>query len=109
MKTRMYRQGDVLLIATNAIPSGAKPVPRQGERIVLAAGEATGHAHAICDESASLWTLRELDDEMERYLHAESAVTITHEEHGPITIPAGDWIVRRQREYSPTELRRVSD
>ena len=105
----MYRQGDVLIIATPGIPAGAQPVPLIANRIVLASGEATGHAHAICDDSASLYTLRELDDEMERYLHTDRAVTVTHEEHGAVTIPAGDWIVRRQREYAPEELRMVGD
>jgi hypothetical protein len=39
-----YRQGDVLLVAVPAIPEDARPLPRDEGRVVLALGEATGHA-----------------------------------------------------------------
>jgi hypothetical protein len=38
----MYRQGDVLLIPEDAVPASATKVAREGQRIVLALGEATG-------------------------------------------------------------------
>src|SRR6266851_6625022 len=44
---RQYRQGDVLLCCVDRIPSGAKSVPRDGDRVVVAEGELTGHAHAF--------------------------------------------------------------
>ena len=47
----MYRQGDVLLAPIPALPVDAVSVPRKG-RIVLAEGEATGHAHAIAEPDA---------------------------------------------------------
>ena len=44
----LYRQGDVLLRAIDAIPDSATfTVERDAGRIVLAYGEVTGHAHAI--------------------------------------------------------------
>jgi hypothetical protein len=39
---------------------------------------------------------------------ADSA-TVTHEEHGPITLPRGTYRVWRQREYSPEAIRVVRD
>ena len=44
-----FRQGDVGLIPVASLPDGAKKVPRDKGRIVLAYGEVTGHAHAIYD------------------------------------------------------------
>ncbi len=57
MKTAMsmmLRQGDVLLSAVKAIPAGAKPVPRDAGRVVLAYGEVTGHAHAVMEAECEL-------------------------------------------------------
>ena len=34
---------------------------------------------------------------------------LTHEEHNPISIPQGDWMVRIQREYEPQGWRYVAD
>ena len=49
----MVRQGDVLLVPVDAIPEAAKPVARDHGRVVLAYGEATGHAHAISSAAAT--------------------------------------------------------
>lgn len=106
MKT--YRQGDVLiLVADPGVHPGAR-LPRQRGRIVLAEGEVTGHAHAIASRGADLHELAGLADRFLRVL-AEGGVALTHEEHDTITIPVGDYIVRRQREYHPQAIRIVSD
>jgi len=39
----------VLLLATDEVPAGLASVPRDRGRVVLAYGEATGHAHAIAE------------------------------------------------------------
>ena len=46
----MFRQGDVLLVPVRPerLPGHARPLPRDARgRLVLALGEATGHAHAV--------------------------------------------------------------
>ena len=48
----LIRQGDLLLVPVAGLPEGADRV-RSG-RLVLAEGEATGHAHVVDDERASL-------------------------------------------------------
>ena len=40
----IIRQGDVLLIRADVDLHGARHVPRDGDRLVLAYGEVTGHA-----------------------------------------------------------------
>ncbi len=100
-----YRQGDVLLVAVPAIPDDARPLPRDHGRIVLAFGEATGHAHAIADPQAAL-----LGTEFEeRFLNVlrEGGVLLRHEEHDPVLLPQGVYQVRRQREYTPGALPRM--
>ena len=40
---------------------------------------------------------------------SESGVSIVHDEHEPVTLPAGDYEVVRQREHSLEEIRNVAD
>lgn len=100
------RQGDVWIEA-EAMPKEAMPMERDHGRVILAYGEVTGHAHAILDPEVELFTVA---DEVDRWLRVGGAGTvIQHEEHGPITLPPGDYRIRIQREYSPEEIRRVVD
>ena len=103
-----YRQGDVLLIAVDAIPGGAVPVPRDQGEIVLAYGEVTGHRHAITEPRAELLALP--DQEIEhRFLRIVGVqAPLRHEEHDTITVPPGSYQVIQQREYVPPTPSRSS-
>jgi len=105
----IYRQGDVLIMRAPAGTQQGAEIPRDGGRVVLAYGEATGHAHAISESGAALYTLPEAGEDLSRLLRLERPAVLRHEEHAEIHIPAGDWIVRRQREYSPEGERQVAD
>jgi hypothetical protein len=104
----VYRQGDVLLIAVDADlrDDGQQPVAREHGKIILAHGEATGHAHAIEESTA---VLVEAPTTNVRHLRLVKPATLLHEEHREIEIPPGLYEVRRQREYSPSEIRTVAD
>ncbi len=105
----MFRQGDVLLIPIKKMPAASKleAVPREDGRIILAHGEATGHAHAIKSERAALFSDPKL---AAIFMHVtDESVALEHDEHGTIAIPPGTYRVVRQREYHPTEIKRVED
>ncbi|ONH28637.1 hypothetical protein [Pseudofrankia asymbiotica] len=108
----MYRQGDILIlpIAEEDVPRGAldlPPAPRDDRgRMVLALGEATGHAHAI---AAPGTLLRDSDPLAPDHLHLPSGGWLTHEEHAPISLPTGWFRIIRQREYVPGAVRVVAD
>ena len=95
----LRRQGDLLLIPVEEIPDGLTLVPRESGSIVLAEGEATGHLHAIeAPEATFLATdLAEIEG---RFLAVEAEVDLTHPEHSTVTLPPGNYEVRRQREYA---------
>jgi hypothetical protein len=94
----MVRQGDILLMPVSALPSNAQPVSADSNgRIVLAHGEATGHAHAFMARSVSM--LRAPDETV--FLHVTKAAWLRHEEHAPIWVRPGRYRVVRQREYNP--------
>lgn len=111
-KPLMYRQGDVLIVAVDAIPNNATEVPRTDRGVVLAEGEVTGHAHRIPSRSAMLY--RTENDA--RYLRVEGtsggkreAVSLQHEEHSPVTLPPGNYRISLHREYQPDAIRVVAD
>ena len=103
-----YRQGDVLIVSTSHIPDGVKPVERENGRLILAHGEVTGHAHVV-DSDTALFLAADLDEMADRFLKIETECQVVHDEHDAITLPPGDYIVRRQREYSPEQIRQVAD
>lgn len=102
---RTFQQGDVLIQAIE-MPEGVTKVKRVKGRLILAEGEVTGHAHAIKSKEAELY---EKDGVL--YLRCETDCTVTHEEHGPVTVPPGDYVVHRVVEVDPfaDEVRKVAD
>lgn len=105
----MYRQGDVLVRAVAEIPGSASPVENT-DRIVLAYGEVTGHAHAVLVDDAREFSLDDAGGMVRRFLEVfERGATLKHEEHAPIPLPPGLYEIVQQREYTPQEVRRVSD
>jgi hypothetical protein len=106
----MYRQGDVLIVAIDEsqVPDGLVSAPRdRGGRLILARGEATGHAHVATGEGLTLLCLP--DDLEAMFLQVRVYGRVTHEEHAPISLPKGYYRVVRQREYVPGAFRRVAD
>lgn len=100
------RQGDVFVEQLVSIPEGAKPVDRNGD-VILALGEATGHAHRIVAPLDAVDVLQEAERII---LNVHAPVTITHEEHGPVTLQPGIYASYIQREYDDLEAeRRVQD
>lgn len=109
MKTEvpwMIRQGDVALVAIDEIPAEAVELPRDaGDRVVLAYGEVTGHAHALHEPGVTM--LRAANADV--FLRVIEPSNLVHEEHAKIPVPPGTYRVVRQREYHPDELRTVAD
>lgn len=100
------QHGDVLLYVSD-IPKDAKIVMADPSRgIVLAEGEATGHAHTIMDSGCTL-----LEHGGKRYLSVKEPVTLRHQEHKPQVIKPGTYEVKRVREVDPfeEEVRSVRD
>jgi hypothetical protein len=98
----MWRHGDVLIAKTSSLP----PEARKRPDLTLAYGEITGHSHRIQESGAAeLWEsggglfLKVVDE----------TATLIHEEHHPITLPRGLYRVWRQREYTPQQIRQISD
>ena len=104
----MFRQGDVLIVPTKSIPKTAKAL-EPAERVILAHGEATGHAHAI-HRGAVMFREDGTGSGGRTFLSVGAGgADVVHEEHSTIKLDPGNYEVRRQREYSPEEIRNVKD
>ena len=99
----MIRQGDVLLIPVASTPDNLEQVPREGDRLILAHGEATGHAHAIAEHTADLVTAEQAD-ELYLLVHGTDPVSLVHDEHSTLTVVPGSYRVVRQREYTSADM-----
>lgn len=141
----MARQGDVLIVPVTqpVLDSDIGKLLKDADktRVVLAHGEATGHAHAFypaidkregvmpkkAQKPVQLFELKnaeryvEFDDSLPRsqlqafskntkLLRLRERALLRHEEHDPISFPAGDYAIIQQCEYDDSEeLRRVAD
>jgi hypothetical protein len=126
---KIYRQGDVLIKRIKAVPQNTAKVRESG---ILAFGEVTGHCHRVARPEAA--TLRQssstkvaeyassdtrnlshgdfevLEIESGIYLRVGAiGCSIIHDEHNPIVLPAGNYEITIQREYSPEAIRNVAD
>jgi hypothetical protein len=64
-----HRQGDVSIFTIASIPAAAKDVTPKN-RIVLAHGEVTGHAHAIAADEAREFTMQDAQGVVSRFLRS---------------------------------------
>jgi len=99
------QQGDVLIKSAKKV-SGKKMVVKNG-RFVIAEGEVTRHNHAIAECPGVTC----FEDNGIMFMENKEPVTITHEEHGAVEIPAGIWEFGRVQEYDhfAEEARAVRD
>lgn len=99
---RPYRQGDVLLVPCAEIPANAHAEVAEEGRVVLARGERTGHAHTMAADRVCFFR-EDGSGGGGGFIRVAgpAPVDLTHEEHGPLAIPPGNYRVVQQREYQP--------
>lgn len=104
MKNETMRQGDVLIKKIEILPDDLKEI--NGNRLVLAEGEATGHAHAIYDiQNCHMYAAPNED----LYIKVSKKVDLLHEEHGKIPINEGIYQVIKQVEVIDEIVKPVVD
>ncbi|WP_245690960.1 hypothetical protein [Sinosporangium album] len=100
----------IIPVAEESVPARVHTLPAAPRdargRLVLALGEATGHAHAVVGQGT---LLRDADPLRPQHLQLTSAARVVHEEHDAISLPPGWYRVVRQREYVPGSVRVVAD
>lgn len=101
----MYRHGDVLLRRLGDVPPPTQAEPAE---VVVAEGEATGHAHRVRGAGVALHDRSEDTGRIE--LDVPAGGTISHEEHRMLVLVPGRYEVRHQRTMTqPGIWERVRD
>jgi len=98
---KWYQHGDVTIKPIKEIPKGAVKETTD----TLMDGEVTGHKHVAIGE------YNIFSEKGTLYLQADSELTIKHEEHKPMTIEKGNYVIGQVREYDffDDEIRAVRD
>lgn len=108
-------QGDLLIRKIDSLPKNCTPLKSENGFFIVAHSE-TGHNHIIAERpNVALYTT---NDPMVSYLQVIEATDATEtiiehlrtfDTHESISIPPGNYEIRRQREYAPEAWRRVED
>ena len=115
---KKYQQGDVVMFQVSDeyykdnTRKGQEYVTRyqggKNDHAIIAFGEVTGHKHQVNMENMAKeagvslsmgWRGTAGVDVPEGFQVKGDVVTITHEEHDPIDLPPGNYIVRIVREF----------
>ena len=102
---QFYRHGDLLIRRIESLP---QRLTRLNTR-TLAQGEVTGHQHRLISQTAQVFISN--DANQQKYLSVVEPTQLVHEEHKPITIEEGAYVVIQEREFDPfgDYIRRVVD
>ena len=118
MKYTKYQQGDVVMFKVddeqfkNNTRGGDGAVEYHGKQpthAILEFGEVTGHTHQINmanmlkEAGVTLhmgYNRKAGEDAPDGFQVLNAPVTLTHEEHDPLELPPGKYIVRRVREFN---------
>ena len=105
----MIRQGDILLIPVDKEPENVKERVSDGYgSITIGHGEVTGHTHTLEKATWLQLATQEISDlaqfaetgEGTVFVDVEEDTTLTHQEHDPLTVPAGLYqVVRHDASY----------
>ncbi len=94
----IYRHGDVLLQQIETIEPHAREREKteDAKKGIVQRGQSTGHRHVIDLTEPGVEIF---ETWREKFIAAERAFTISHEEHKPLTLPPGYYRVKIAREF----------
>jgi|TARA_S200002703_G_scaffold6386_1_gene7027 hypothetical protein len=102
-KQKPNRQGDVLILPINEIPTNLV----ETKKCTLALGEATGHHHTIFENAVGY---SNTEDGLADYFEVtDTTADLVHQEHDTIPIPKGKYRKVIQSEFTPEEIKHVID
>ena len=105
-----YRQGDILLVAVDALPADAEPITFALQPLALAPAAPGPGSHLLAPSPGLRAFSRKGGDGSAEWLELAGRITLTHPEHAPIVLEPGIWWIIRQREYDPADgHRRMTD
>jgi hypothetical protein len=110
----MAAQGDFLIMRIKEIPSGVEPMKDENGMFVIAHSE-TGHNHVMERENVEAFRTKNVKeaDLYEMFLMVKEPTEINHlrsfDTHETLLVPPGNYVIKRQREYTLEGFRRAAD
>lgn len=114
-----FQQGDVLLEKIDSKIEKKLTLVSESPQVVLAEGEVTGHHHVAYPkidpalfQGKNAPKIRFLKDaEGNTFISTDNPITVVHEEHGVIEVPAGLFSLRKVNEFDYIEesVKKVQD
>jgi hypothetical protein len=116
MKTvnRMAAQGDFLIIRVDSIPEGMEPMQDENGVFVVAHSE-TGHNHVMERTNVDAFVPKGTKnaDLYELFMNVKEPTEINHlrsfDTHESLLVPPGNYMIKRQREYTMESFRKAAD
>jgi len=112
--TKMAAQGDFIIFRINQIPLDVEALSADNDFFIIAHSE-TGHNHVMerTHVEAFLPKNTKSVDLYELFLNVKEPTEINHlrsfDTHETLLVPPGQYVVKRQREYTPEGFRRAAD
>lgn len=112
--TKYAAQGDFLIMKIDDIPSDVVPLPVENGKYVIAHSE-TGHNHVMEREGVEAYKKTDTKevDLYELFMVVKEPSQIDHlrsfDTHESIKVEPGNYVVKRQREYTAEGFRRAAD
>lgn len=103
----IMRQGDVLCVRVDSMPSGLIDITPPKGRVVLQWGEATGHAHAFYDRGVKVFARDKKATRPEYLQVVRTTALLRHEEHETVKLPPGIYRLPHQVEHTDDDEPRV--
>ena len=111
----MAAQGDFIIMRINDIPKGLVPMKSEDSFKHVIAHSETGHNHVMERTNVDAFVpagVKEVDL-YEMFLSVKEPTEINHlrsfDTHESILVAPGNYVIKRQREYTPEGYRRVAD
>lgn len=103
---RLYRESLTLQAKNNTkikqLRNKIKKLLGIRRQVTLAYGEKTGHHHSF--RFHDMVSYFRADEGGGGMINVQNRSELTHQEHGPIQVDPGKYLVRQQREYHPEKL-----
>jgi len=112
--TKMAAQGDFLIMKIKSVPTNVEPMAPEKDVFVIAHSE-TGHNHVMERTHVEAFVPKNTKsvDVYELFLNVKEPTEINHlrsfDTHETLLVPPGNYVVKRQREYTPEGFRRAAD
>lgn len=111
---KMAAQGDFIIIRIDQIPNDCEPMKSDGNMFIIAHSE-TGHNHVMDRDHVEAYVPKNTNDRdlYELFLNVKEPTEINHlrsfDTHETLLVPPGQFVIKRQREYTPEGFRKAQD